>query len=106
MTMTTYPLLFNFLGTFEFIIVILAVMFLFGPKKIPELARTLGKGMRKIRDAKEDIQNEIRGNMADTEKEGAVFSREIMDVGKDLNEIKSSLQDEVRKVEKTISRNK
>ncbi len=104
--MTTYPLLFNFLGTFEFVIVILAVMFLFGPKKIPELARTLGKGMRKIRDAKEDIQNEIRGTMSKTEEEGSVFSREIMDVGKDLKEMKSSLEEEVRKVEKTISRNK
>jgi sec-independent protein translocase protein TatA len=100
------PLLFNFLGGFELFIVIMAVMVLFGPKKIPELARTLGKGMRKIRDAREDIQNEIRNTMADPEKEGDVFTREAMDVQKDLKGLKTSIEEEVRKVEKTISRTK
>ncbi len=43
----------------ELFIVILVALLLFGPKRIPELARGLGKGIREFRKAAEDIKNEI-----------------------------------------------
>ncbi len=51
---------FLFIGTPEVVIIILIVVLLFGSKKIPELARGLGKGMREFKNATSDIQEEIR----------------------------------------------
>lgn len=44
----------------EIIIVILVVVMLFGAKKIPELAKGLGKGMKEFKKATEDIKKEIK----------------------------------------------
>ena len=43
----------------EIILILIAVLLLFGSKKIPELARGLGKGIREIKNATGDIQQEI-----------------------------------------------
>lgn len=53
-------MVFLFIGTPEIFIIILIVVLLFGSKKIPELARGLGKGMREFKNATADIQEEIR----------------------------------------------
>ncbi|MBK9761526.1 MAG: twin-arginine translocase TatA/TatE family subunit [Flavobacteriales bacterium] len=41
------------LGTTEIILIIAVILLLFGGKKIPELMRGLGKGMREFKDAKD-----------------------------------------------------
>lgn len=56
-------LLFGGLGTPELIIIVLVVLLLFGGKKIPELMRGLGRGMREFKDAKDNIKNEIESGM-------------------------------------------
>ncbi len=48
------------IGTGELILILLFVLFFFGSKKIPDLARGLGKGMREMKDAVQGIQNDIR----------------------------------------------
>jgi sec-independent protein translocase protein TatA len=48
------------LGTGELIVILLFVLFFFGSKKIPELARGLGKGMREMKDAVQGIEREIK----------------------------------------------
>ena len=47
------------IGTWELVIIFLAVLLLFGGKKIPEIARGLGKGMREFKRAANDIQREL-----------------------------------------------
>lgn len=49
-----------FLSTGELFFVALVVVMLFGSKKIPEIARGLGKGIREFKNATSDIQEEIR----------------------------------------------
>ena len=49
-----------FIGGPEIIIVLLFIVMLFGSKKIPELAKGLGKAMREVKDASNDIKKEIR----------------------------------------------
>ena len=49
-----------FLSTGELFFVGLVVVMLFGSKKIPEIARGLGKGIREFKNATSDIQEEIR----------------------------------------------
>ena len=53
-------LLFFNIGTPELFVIILVIIMFFGSKKIPELARGLGKGIREVKNATSDIQEEIR----------------------------------------------
>ncbi len=55
-------MIFGFLsfGGSEIFIILLAIVLLFGSKKIPEIARGLGKGIRDFKNATSDIQEEIR----------------------------------------------
>lgn len=66
-----------FIGGPEIVIIMLVVVMLFGSKKIPEIARGLGKGMRELKDASNDIKREIRSS-ANSVKE------EVQKVEKDL----------------------
>jgi len=46
-------------GGWEWIIIILVVLIFFGAKKIPELARGLGRGIREFKDATKEIKKDI-----------------------------------------------
>jgi len=49
------------LGGWELMIVILAVLLLFGSKKIPELAKGLGTGIKEFKKAAREVTDEIQG---------------------------------------------
>ena len=51
------------MGTGEVVVVALILLLLFGGKKIPELMRGLGRGVREFNDAKSGIKNEIQKGM-------------------------------------------
>ena len=51
------------LGFIEILIILLIVLLLFGGKKIPELMRGLGRGMREFNDAKNNVRREIEDGM-------------------------------------------
>jgi sec-independent protein translocase protein TatA len=52
-------------GTNEMIIIIVVVLLLFGGRKIPELMRGLGKGVREFNDAKSNVKREIEESAND-----------------------------------------
>lgn len=52
----------------ELVIVVLVVLLFFGAKRIPELARGLGKGIREFKDATKEVKKEIDDNVQDTNK--------------------------------------
>lgn len=57
----TYQLaMFGPLGMQEMMLIFLIILLLFGAKKIPELARGIGKGMGEFKKAKEDFEKEIK----------------------------------------------
>ena len=56
-------LLFFNLGGGEIFIILMIVLLLFGSKKIPELARGIGKGIRYFKDATNEVQSEIKDSM-------------------------------------------
>ena len=51
---------FGSIGMPELLIILLVVLLLFGAKKLPELARGLGKGIREFKDATKHVENEFR----------------------------------------------
>lgn len=58
------------LGGTEVLLILAVVLIFFGPKKIPELARGLGRGIREFKDATKEIKNEIEEsvNVKDEDK--------------------------------------
>ena len=46
-------------GGWEWVLIVLAVLILFGSKKIPEFAKGLGKGIKEFKDAKNDVKKDI-----------------------------------------------
>ncbi len=64
--MTISPLttlLLSMPGGSEMILIVLIVLLMFGGKKIPELMRGLGKGMKEFKDAKDNVSSEIEKNI-------------------------------------------
>lgn len=53
------------LGAWEVIVILFVILLLFGAKKIPELARGFGRGIREFKDATKDIQSEIDEGLKD-----------------------------------------
>ncbi len=51
------------LGTQEIIIILVIVLLLFGGRKIPELMRGLGRGVREFNEAKNNVKKEIEDNV-------------------------------------------
>lgn len=59
MSLNTMLLFVGGLGGWEVFLILFAVLLLFGAKRIPELARGLGRGIREFKEATQDIKKEI-----------------------------------------------
>jgi sec-independent protein translocase protein TatA len=55
--------MFENVGGGEIILILLVILIFFGPKKIPELASSLGKGIRKFNDAKSGLETQVKAAM-------------------------------------------
>jgi len=63
--------IFTFLGNLggpEIFLIVLFVLIFFGAKKIPELARGLGKGIREFKDATREVQTELEDSVKEEPK--------------------------------------
>jgi sec-independent protein translocase protein TatB len=64
------------LGFQELIVIFIVALLVFGPKKLPELARTLGKGIRDIRQAMSGVKEQFDSEIRDV-KDPISFKNEI-----------------------------
>lgn len=80
---------FLFIGGPEIIVVGLIVVMLFGADKIPEIARGLGKGMRQLKDATNDIKREIN----ETANSQGIDTTIAEDVNKEISKVKEDIDD-------------
>ncbi|WP_240618549.1 Sec-independent protein translocase subunit TatA/TatB [Pedobacter yonginense] len=64
------------MGGSEIVLILVVVLLLFGGKKLPELARGLGKGIREFKDASDGVKREIHRNInsMDLDKEEEVVA--------------------------------
>lgn len=87
-----------FIGAPEVMIVLLLVVMLFGADKIPEIARGLGKGMRQIKDATNDIKREINT----TAEKNDLDLNVTKDIKKEIDEVKENLDDMTGPIKRTF----
>ena len=71
-----------FIGGTEIIFILFIVVMVFGADKIPEIARGLGKGMRTLKDATNDIKHEVTKSA----KENGIIDTEVtQSINEELN---------------------
>ncbi len=80
---------FLFFGGPEIMVVLLLVVMLFGANKIPEIARGLGKGMRQVKDATNDIKREIN----ESAKSQGIDTDLAKNINKEISEVKDNIDD-------------
>lgn len=86
MKITAVFLLFNFGGGEIFLILVAAIM-LFGSKRVPEIARGLGKGIREVRNATNDIKREIQKGINEAETQVEQATGEVEKPAEEVNQI-------------------
>ena len=64
------------LGGSEIILILAAVLLLFGGRKIPELMRGLGKGMREFNDAKSNVKTEIEEGIKEKDAKKEIVAKQ------------------------------
>jgi sec-independent protein translocase protein TatA len=88
--------IFLFISGPEVMIIMLIVVMVFGADKIPEIARGLGKGIRQVKDATNDIKREIKDSSDTTGMD--------TDIAKDINKEISSARDNIEDLTGPIKR--
>ena len=88
--------MFLFISGPEVMIIMLIVVMVFGADKIPEIARGLGKGIRQVKDATNDIKREIKDSSDTTGMD--------TDIAKDINKEISSAKDNIEDLTGPIKR--
>jgi len=105
--------MFLFISGAEIFVILLIVVMVFGADKLPEIARGLGKGMRQIKDATNDIKREIKNSAEKHDIDIDVASKvrdEISKVTDNIedytNPVKKIKNDVVDEITGPIKRNK
>ena len=75
-----------FISGAELVFVFFIILLVFGADKVPDIARTLGKGMRQVRNATQDIKDEIQKS---AEKQGF----DTKQIEQDIKEVKDEVED-------------
>ena len=85
-----------FISGAEIFVILLIVVMLFGADKLPEIARGLGKGMRQVKDATNDIKREIK-NSAEKHNIDIDVASKVKD---EINKVRKGVDDFTRPVTK------
>ncbi|CUU07717.1 sec-independent protein translocase protein TatB [Candidatus Thermokryptus mobilis] len=95
--------MFDNIGFGELLVIALFILIFFGPKKIPDIARSLGRAIREFRKAMQDVQSEIQ-SVTGIDIDGEISSvseQPKIEAPKDLDDLKFSKDENLneRKVE-------
>lgn len=81
---------FLFIGGTEVIFILFIVVMVFGADKIPEIARGLGKGMRQLKDATNDIKHEVTKS---AKAQGIIDTDVTKNISEELSKVKDEIED-------------
>jgi len=79
-----------FISGGEIVLVMLVALLFFGSKAIPDIAKTLGKGVREFKKATEEIKRELEENTSD--------------IKRDIREMKETVEQETKKIGENIEK--
>jgi sec-independent protein translocase protein TatA len=79
-------------GGSEWILILLVVLLFFGGKKIPDLMRGIGRGVREFNDAKTNVKNEIEAGMSDKDKKEQDAELELKQAQEKLSQAQAKVQ--------------
>ena len=79
-------------GGSEWILIVLVVLLFFGGRKIPELMRGIGRGVREFNDAKTNVKNEIEAGMTEKDKKEKEAEAEIREAKEKLQQAELKAQ--------------
>ncbi|EAR13631.1 DNA mismatch repair protein [Polaribacter irgensii 23-P] len=82
-------MIFLFISGPEIMVILLIVVMVFGADKIPEIARGLGKGIRQVKDATNDIKREIK----DSSEKIGIDTDIRKNVTKEIDAVKDNIDD-------------
>jgi sec-independent protein translocase protein TatA len=78
-----------FISSTEIVFILFIVIMVFGADKIPDIAKGLGKGMRTLKNASNDIKTEIQRS---AEKQG-IDTDLTKDINEEINKVKEEIED-------------
>src|SRR5512139_2446135 len=80
--------MFGSIGPTELILIFIIALLVFGPKKLPEIGKTVGKAIREFKKASDEIKGRI---------EEEIEASEIKDVARDIKSAAQDFRDELKK---------
>ncbi|WP_067032997.1 twin-arginine translocase TatA/TatE family subunit [Allomuricauda sp. CP2A] len=89
---------FLFISGAEIFFILFIVVMVFGADKIPGIAKGLGKGMRQLRDATDDIKREIQKS---ADKQG-IDTNFTKDIRKEIDDVKKNVDDVTGSVKRNL----
>lgn len=81
--------MFENIGGGEMLVILLLILIFFGPKKFPEIGKSIGRGIREFRNAMRDVQEELK--IPDLKSDIEQTKSKLRE-GMGLNDIKSDLE--------------
>ncbi len=87
-----------FISSTEIVFILFIVIMIFGADKIPEIAKGMGKGMRSLKNATNDIKDEIKRSAENQEIDTDFtkdISQEINKAKQEINDIEGSIRREL-----------
>ena len=87
------------LGFPELILIFIIALLVFGPKKLPELGKSLGKGLKEFKRASEELKSNWDEHIKDVEKSVDDVKK---DVEKHVNDVKATVTDATKDIENDI----
>jgi len=90
---------FLFIGTTEIMFILFIVVMVFGADKIPDIAKGMGKGMRTLRDATNDLKSEITKS---SEKNGINTTEHTKAFNDEVQKVKDEVEDAIGSIKRKM----
>ena len=89
--------MFGSIGLPELIVIFIIALLVFGPKKLPEVGKSVGKAIREFKKASDELRTKVEDEINASE-----IKTEIKEVQKDLNSVNSDLNELQNSIKKDI----
>uniref|UniRef100_UPI0039A45967 Sec-independent protein translocase subunit TatA/TatB n=1 Tax=Ornithobacterium rhinotracheale TaxID=28251 RepID=UPI0039A45967 len=94
-----FSVIIAFIGFQEIVFIIFIAVLIFGPSKIPEIARGLGQGVRAMREATDEIKREVMSSAQEIDPTREVKDS-VKEIQNEINEAKKEIDDAVGPVKR------